>query len=531
VLLRRALAEPPTGDPLRLLVECRLAEANAGEPGWYAHMQEAIETAADPRARAAVALTTAQALLREQRPDEAVRVIDGAAEGLGGGDPRVAALLEAMAVAAGMLDARLAPGVAERAEALRRRVEDDPESTREVLAVAAFAAAFANEPAETGADLARRALRASPRRIPDPADLPSTWFSLATIVLVWAEQYAEAAELLNAAVRECRAAGAGGNLATALTYRAWLALRRGDLRGAEVDARTGVEAADLPLPLLYRLIASGILVSALVERGARDDAARALAAVEAWAEMPAMGPATLRLARARLRMAQGRTEEALADYLAVGEVASRSGVRSPSILPWRSEAAVAQLVLGDRAAALGLAEEDLALARGFGTPSALGLALRAAGLATGGRRGEELLRNAVDVLAGSEARVEQIRAQTDLGAHLRRANRRAEAREHLRAALDAAHRTGAGALATRAETELRATGARPRSRVLSGLDSLTASERRVADLASEGMTNREIAQALFVTARTVEGHLTQAFRKLDVSSRDELASALGAPGA
>jgi DNA-binding CsgD family transcriptional regulator len=97
--------------------------------------------------------------------------------------------------------------------------------------------------------------------------------------------------------------------------------------------------------------------------------------------------------------------------------------------------------------------------------------------------------------------------------------------------LDAAHRTGAGGLATRAGTELRATGARPRSRVLSGLDSLTASERRVADLAREGMTNREIAQALFVTARTVEGHLTQAFRKLDVSSRDELASALGAPGA
>jgi DNA-binding CsgD family transcriptional regulator len=189
---------------------------------------------------------------------------------------------------------------------------------------------------------------------------------------------------------------------------------------------------------------------------------------------------------------------------------------------------------GARAAASGAPESaavDLALARGFGTPSAHGLALRAAGLATGGRRGEELLRNAVDVLAGSEARVEEIRAQTDLGAHLRRANRRAEAREHLRAALDAAHRTGAGALATRAETELRATGARPRSRVLSGLDSLTASERRVADLASEGMTNREIAQALFVTARTVEGHLTQAFRKLDVSSRDELASALGAPGA
>ena len=82
------------------------------------------------------------------------------------------------------------------------------------------------------------------------------------------------------------------------------------------------------------------------------------------------------------------------------------------------------------------------------------------------------------------------------------------------------------ALAARAETELRATGARPRSVVLSGIDSLTASERRVAELARDGMTNREIAQSLFVTARTVEGHLTHVFRKLDIAAREELAGAL-----
>ena len=375
-------------------------------------------------------------------------------------------------------------------------------------------------------ELARRALRASPRPTPDPGDLPSTWFSLSTIVLVWAEQYAEAAALLETAIVECRAAGAGGNLATALTYRAWLALRRGDLRTAEVDARTGVEAADLPLPLLYRLIATGILVGALVERGEPEEAARALAPVDAWAEEPAMGPATLRLSRARLRMAQGLTEDAWPTSSPWATWPPGRRVRSPSILPWRSEAAVAHLLLGDREPALALAEEDLALARAFGTPRALGVALRAAGLAAGGRAGEALLREAVTVLAGADARVEHIRAQADLGAHLRRANRRGEAREHLRAALDAAHHVGAGALAARAETELRATGARPRSVVLSGLDSLTASERRVAELARDGMTNREIAQSLFVTARTVEGHLTQVFRKLDLSAREQLAGAL-----
>ncbi len=491
-------------------------------------MQEAIATAPDAGSRAAAALTTAQALLREQRPDEALVVVDGVARELGAGDERIAGLLEAMAVAAGTLDARLTtPDVAARSARLRLRAEGDPGASRDVLAVAAWAAAFGNEPAEVASGLALRALAASPRPIPDPGDLPSTWFSLATIVLVWAERYAEAAGLLDAAVRQARATGAGGELATALTYRAWLALRRGDLRGAEVDARTGVEAADLPLPLLYRLIASSILVAVLVERGEPEAAEPVMAAVEGWVGMPAMGPATLRLARGRLRVAQGRASEARDDLLAVGEIARRSAARSPSILPWRSEAAVAHVLLGEREAGLALAEEDLELARAFGTPRAVGVALRAAGLAAGGRRGEELLSEAVEVLAGSEARLEHVRAQADLGAHLRRANRRAEAREHLRLALDGAHRAGASAIAARAETELRATGARPRRVALSGLDSLTASERRVAELAGEGMTNREIAQTLFVTARTVEGHLTHVFRKLGVSARGDLAAALG----
>ncbi len=115
---------------------------------------------------------------------------------------------------------------------------------------------------------------------------------------------------------------------------------------------------------------------------------------------------------------------------------------------------------------------------------------------------------------------------TDLGAHLRRAGKADEAREILRAALDTAHRLGARKLADRAEAELRATGAKPRRAELTGLAALTASERRVAELAGQGMTNREIGQALFVTARTVEGHLTQVFRKLDVPSCDGLATAL-----
>jgi DNA-binding CsgD family transcriptional regulator len=144
----------------------------------------------------------------------------------------------------------------------------------------------------------------------------------------------------------------------------------------------------------------------------------------------------------------------------------------------------------------------------------------------GGQRGLADLREAADVLRESGARLEHARALVEFGAALRRANQRAAAREPLRAGLDLAYRCGAGRLAHRAATELRATGARPRRAVLTGLEALTPSERRVAELAAGGMSNPEIAQALFVTLNTVEGHLRHVYQKLAISSRGQLPTAL-----
>jgi DNA-binding CsgD family transcriptional regulator len=236
--------------------------------------------------------------------------------------------------------------------------------------------------------------------------------------------------------------------------------------------------------------------------------------------------AILRFARARLRVEQGRVADALEDFRAVGVFLTRVGITCPSYVPWRSEAALAQLAFGDPKQARRLAVEELELARGFGAPRVLGVAKRAAGLAAGGQQGELLLHEAVEAFERGDARLERARALADLGAMLRRRNRRTQARELLRDALDGAQRLGAARLAQRAETELRATGARPRRIVLSGLDSLTASERRIAELASQELTNREIAQQLFITDRTVEGHLTSVFRKLRLDSRTELSAAL-----
>jgi DNA-binding CsgD family transcriptional regulator len=130
------------------------------------------------------------------------------------------------------------------------------------------------------------------------------------------------------------------------------------------------------------------------------------------------------------------------------------------------------------------------------------------------------------VLEDSPVKLEHARALVDLGEQLIRADRAGEARDPLRRGLDMAHRFEAVTLAGQARRALLTAGARPRRATLRGSDALTPSERRVAELAARGMTNREVADELFVTPKTVEAHLTQAFRKLEVSSRAELAARL-----
>lgn len=162
----------------------------------------------------------------------------------------------------------------------------------------------------------------------------------------------------------------------------------------------------------------------------------------------------------------------------------------------------------------------------WAAPQAVGAALRSLGLIEGGVSGERLLRESVDVLEGSQARLEHARSLVELGAALRRSNKRADSREFLRQGLELAHKLGASALEERAQTELAATGARPRRLMLSGVESLTPSERRVAEMAADNMTNKDIAQALFVTPKTVEVHLSSVYRKLEITSRAQLPAAL-----
>ena len=154
------------------------------------------------------------------------------------------------------------------------------------------------------------------------------------------------------------------------------------------------------------------------------------------------------------------------------------------------------------------------------------MALRAAGVIEGGAAGVDYLRDAIGELERSPARLEHARALAALGAALRRNGKRAEAQRVLREALDLADRCGAQLVAKQAREELVISGARPRRARISGVHALTPSERRVAQLAAEGLTNRQIAQALFVSQATVVTHLSHCYQKLDISSREKLAAAL-----
>jgi DNA-binding CsgD family transcriptional regulator len=202
-------------------------------------------------------------------------------------------------------------------------------------------------------------------------------------------------------------------------------------------------------------------------------------------------------------------------------------VDAPAAFAWRSQAAVALLHLGDRRRAHELAVEEAELARTGQVPGAIAQALIALALTENDDAGIGHLRAALDALQHSPRILTRVRALIELGAMLRRNRQPRAARDHLKTALDSAYRHGATALAVRAREELVIAGGRPRRAAATGLDALTPSERRIAQLAAQGLTNRQIAHTLFVSPRTVTTHLTHIYEKLDLTSRAELSTLLG----
>jgi DNA-binding CsgD family transcriptional regulator len=390
-----------------------------------------------------------------------------------------------------------------------------------LAAIAAIAWTYAGRPADECAEMCLAALAGGELIEADTAVI-----GLGVILqLVYADRE-EASVALDEALAVAHRRGSLFSLSVIHLWRGLMLYRRGELADAEDELRTAAHEFDLygydPVAVQAN---SAYLAATLIERGDRDGAWRALDAGASPADDSYWQRWWL-IIRLQLLVADGRAEEALE---AADELERRScWMTNPAIGPWRLLKAEALALLDRHDEALAHAQTDLELARRFGAPGMVGIALRVLGTLER-EAGLEHLREAVAVLHDSSARLEHAKALAALGAALRRSGSRSEAREPLREALDLAERCGAEALAEQAREELSATGARPRRAVLHGVDALTPSELRVARMAAEGRTNREIAQALFVTIRTVEMHLTHGYQKLDISSRAELSDALGTP--
>lgn len=521
-LLGRGLAEPPPlEERVEVLREAARAEVLAGRQSACARLEEALKLVRHPTERAQIGLELAQAHANFYRWAEAADVCERTLADLRGSDQELIGRLEAEQVVCGLRDARRAAHVLPVLERLGGRRLDAPAAEAFATARAMAAHMFEGRPAEEVALPVEAALdRAGPR--------PENWDSRlpGLVTLLWLERFGAVEALLTAMLAEAERSGSARGLHITYVTLGLLKLLLGALPEADAAARVALrvlQAADFVggLPLVVT-----VLAEVAIEAGELNEAEAVLDIARLDELPPTVSTLRVRGVRARLRMAQDRPVEALAE-LEAGRALFNPEVwgvelRDNGFLQLRSRCAQVLLRLDRRADALELVESELADARAFGAPRALGMALRASGLVHGGQRGLRLLEESVVVLRGSPAVLERGHSLADLGAALRRAGRRTEARDPLAEALELATRCGARPLAARAREELKATGARPRREWRTGVEALTPSELRVARLAAEGKTNREIAQTLYVTLKTVEAHLASTYGKLAIAGRSEL---------
>jgi class 3 adenylate cyclase/DNA-binding CsgD family transcriptional regulator len=519
--LTRALEEPLDEEERgEVLLELAGVEANLGAPTVIAHLRDAVSLSRDPDRQAEAALALGDALYWSGEEEEGVQVLERALADHPDLDVELRHRLEAELI----VNATRVPFQYERVRERLARLEltlDEGPGARVLLCGQAY------HEAAGGGDAGRAAATALAALTAMSEEERARNYTAGAYALLHTDRLDEGVHLLDATLADVRRRGAVFHFSSLSMTRAIFQYARGALVEAEADGRAALEA----LPhrnVWFRAAAHGWLAQILVERGLLGEAAALLEAVEATVAPDAFSRAPLLRARALVEAAGGDHRAALARALELGHALATFGHTNPpaSYPAWRSLAALEHHALGETQEALALAQEEVELARAWGAPRTLGRALRILGPIEGGDTGIAHLREAVTVLEPSPARLEHAYALADLGAALRRANHRAEAREHLRQALEIAQRSGATRLAEQAHEELIATGARPRRIVQTGAAALTPSERRIAAMAAEGLANREIAQALFVTLRTVEMHLSNAFRKLGVSSRTQLPAAL-----
>lgn len=525
VYLGRALDEPPEpGRRGELLMALGDARAATGGTGAAEPFRAALALAERPDQRAVVRWKLGRVLFAQGRHADAGAEFERARAEVIGHDAALArrfgfaSLTSALVTRSG--PAMLTGDTRAQVDDLLAQARSTP-LTADELAPLVGLSGMAGESRQTILALADEALRDG-RLVADVVGDQGHAVTMVAIGLLYADELVRSERMLDLALAHARRQAALLAVATLSYARAWPLYFQGRLAEAVADAQDARAARQFGWQM-YPVAAAAVLAHALIELG---DLTAAGAVLDGEHADGREAEWTMLLgARGRLLLAEHDAAGALAVLEECGRMLSHVGVPTRP-MPWRSSAALAAAALGDRTRAKPLLAEELADARRVGAPRQVGVALRATGLLTGGTAGIELLREAVETLQTSDAQLELARTLIDFGAALRRGGERAASRPPLRRGLELAHGFGASPLVARAQTELKATGARPRRIVTSGVASLTASERRVAEMAAGGLTNRQIAESLFVTTKAVEYHLRHVYHKLDIQRRQQIAGAL-----
>ncbi|MGW2637902.1 LuxR C-terminal-related transcriptional regulator [Streptomyces sp. NPDC001348] len=513
--LRRALDEPLTDERRQRLLtglgslEC----AGPGPAAGISRLTEAVRLPGTPqdRMRAAVALGTA--LAGRGKPHVAVEVLRSV-DGQFTDRPELAGLVHSASAVLSDQDQTVRRDV-------YQRLSDTAEQAPEQVGPAARAL-LVRRAATAGLASADDAMQQVRTLLAEPADPLTEPFLLGTAAAVaqWADELDEADRLVDRGLAGQRPDLLHPMHEALLNVRADIAAARGEYGWLPAEPPVTADAGPAN--------AHAHTLIALVELGRTDEARRLADGFDLRAAPDSWELNRFLYARGVQRAAAGDPAGALHDFLECGRRQSAREVVSPVVTPWRSAAAECRLALGSPREALALAEEELRLARVWGTPRTVGRALRVLGTVTGGRRGLRLADEAVRLLreARSGTEPELVAALVARGRQLTAVGDRARAREGLREAAERAERLGVPRLHTLAEEALRESGARRTGTARTGSASLTGSERRIAQLAADGRTNTEIAALLHLARRTVETHLTNAYKKLGIRRRGELRGAL-----
>ncbi|MET7480972.1 AAA family ATPase [Streptomyces sp. NPDC005648] len=513
--LARALREPPPyEDRAAVLHELGSASLLTEPATTVNHLRAALEEPiADPRLRHHIVYRLSQVLAHSDRLAEASDTLAREIPVTDDARVRLRMVAEQFMWDAFRADEPDHPSRSRRLAKLADRLQGRDLTERYIIGLRTWDAVLRGEPAHIALHHAERALVGGLGWA--EADRGFEVPVLVALAFMYADRPGRTEELFAAGIADFERQGwRGAHLSFGYTLLAYVRYRRGRLAEAEDFVRAGLRLAERVGPgTPAHWYAVGILIEVLLARGRVAEAARTAGDYSFTSPFPAavVFP-DAQTVRGELLLARGLHKEAAEELSAAGRRLDPRGIRNPAWCPWQLHLARAEAHdTPERAVTTAL--EALARARQFGTPSAIGQALRTAAEVSSGSARVKYLEESVAHLERSPAAYELACSLVRLGTELRRTGRPREAAEHLYRGLDAAVQCNADGLVETARDELAAAGLRPRRLHSTETDTLTTRERTAANLAAEGRTEAEIATEMRIDEPMAVRLLSAVYRK------------------